>query len=112
MPKAVGLDNGLTDYGDREFARYLRRNPHGGRYLGLRVGRDGRVDPGDLARAAGSLVMIQTRFKGAPSPWSESGAKLQGRRSYTPGGPREGGGGPAPSLPPTPAPSGVSRRVE
>lgn len=50
------------------FARYLRRNPHDGRYFGLSVGRDGRVDPGDLARAAGSLVMIRTRFTGTPSP--------------------------------------------
>ncbi len=50
------------------FARYLRRNPHDGRYFGLSVGRDGGVDPGELARAAGSLVMIQTLLKGAPSP--------------------------------------------
>ncbi len=49
------------------FARYLRRNPHDGRYFGLSVGRDGRVDPGELARTAGSLVMIQTRLKSAPS---------------------------------------------
>src|SRR3712207_4006896 len=26
MPKPVGLDNGFTNYGDREFARYLRRS--------------------------------------------------------------------------------------
>ncbi len=26
MSKAVGLDNGLTNYGDRDFARYLRRS--------------------------------------------------------------------------------------
>jgi dihydroxy-acid dehydratase len=26
MPKPVGLDNGLTNYGDRDFARYLRRS--------------------------------------------------------------------------------------
>lgn len=26
MPKPIGLDNGLTNYGDREFARYLRRS--------------------------------------------------------------------------------------
>jgi hypothetical protein len=50
------------------FARYLRRNPHDGRYFGLSMGRDGRVDPGELARAAGSLVRIQIRFEGAPSP--------------------------------------------
>ena len=49
------------------FARYLRRNPHDGRYFGVRVGRDGRVDPGELTRAAGSLGMIQTRLRSAPS---------------------------------------------
>ena len=50
------------------FACYLRRNPHDGRYFSLSVGRDGRVDPGELARAADSPVKIQTRLKGAPPP--------------------------------------------
>jgi dihydroxy-acid dehydratase len=26
MSQAKGLDNGLTDYGDRDFARFLRRS--------------------------------------------------------------------------------------
>ena len=38
------------------FAYYLKRNPHDGRYSGVRVGRDGRKDPGTLARAADSLA--------------------------------------------------------
>jgi hypothetical protein len=42
------------------FAYYLRRNPHDGRYFGVRVGRDGRADPDDLARAAARLVMVRT----------------------------------------------------
>jgi hypothetical protein len=48
------------------FAYYLSRNPHDGRYFGVRVGRDGRADPGELTRAAGRLVMIRTRL-GEPS---------------------------------------------
>jgi hypothetical protein len=44
------------------FAYYLRRNPSDGRYSGVRVGRDGRTDPGELARAADSLVMIRSRL--------------------------------------------------
>lgn len=43
------------------FAYYLGRNPHDGRYFGVRVGRDGRADQNDLARAADRLVMIRTR---------------------------------------------------
>jgi hypothetical protein len=43
------------------FAYYLRRNPHEGRFFGVRVCRDGRADPEELARAAGRLVM--TRIK-------------------------------------------------
>jgi hypothetical protein len=43
------------------FTYYLRRNPHDGRYFGVRVSRDGRADPGELARAAGRLVMIRSR---------------------------------------------------
>jgi hypothetical protein len=50
------------------FAYYLKRNPRDGRYFGLSVGRDGRVDPGELARATDSLVMIQARLKSAPLP--------------------------------------------
>jgi hypothetical protein len=43
-------------------AYYMKRNPHDGRYFGVRVGRDGRADPGELARAADSLVMIRSRL--------------------------------------------------
>jgi hypothetical protein len=50
------------------FAYYLRRNPHDGKYFGVRVGRDGRADPGELARAAGRLVMIRTRLEEARTP--------------------------------------------
>lgn len=51
------------------FAYYLRRNPHDGRYFGVRVGRDGRADPGELARAAGRLVMIHSsRLEEARTP--------------------------------------------
>jgi hypothetical protein len=46
------------------FAYYLVRNPHEGRYFGVRVGRDGRADPDELARAAARLVMIRTRLDG------------------------------------------------
>ena len=46
------------------FAYYLRRNPHDGRYFGVRVSRDGRVDPEELARAARRLVMIRSRLEG------------------------------------------------
>ena len=48
------------------FAYYLRRNPHDGRYFGVRVGKDGRADPDDLARAATRLVMVRTLLEGAP----------------------------------------------
>ena len=44
------------------FAYYLRRNPHDGRYFGVRVGRDGRADPEELACAADHLVMIRSRL--------------------------------------------------
>jgi len=47
------------------FAYYLRRNPHEGRYFGMRVGRDGCTDPDDLARAAARLVMIRTVLEDA-----------------------------------------------
>ena len=50
------------------FAYYLRRNLHDGRYFGVRVGRDGRADPGKLARAAGRLVMIRSRLEEARTP--------------------------------------------
>jgi hypothetical protein len=45
------------------FAYYLRSNPHDGRYFGVRVGRDGRADPEEVARAAGHLVMIRSRLE-------------------------------------------------
>jgi hypothetical protein len=48
------------------FAYYLQRNPHDGRYFGVRVGRDGRVDPDDLARAASRLIMVRTLLGKAP----------------------------------------------
>lgn len=48
------------------FAYHLRRNPLDARYFGVRVGRDGRADPEELARAAGRLVMI--RLEEAPLP--------------------------------------------
>ena len=44
-------------------AYYLRRNPHDGRYFGVRVGPDGRADGDELARGAGRLVMIRTRLE-------------------------------------------------
>jgi hypothetical protein len=50
------------------FAYYLRRNPHDGRFFGVRVGRDGRADPAELARAAGRLVMIRSRLEEACTP--------------------------------------------
>ena len=52
----------------KRFAYYLRRNPHDGRYFGVMVGRDGRADPGELARAAGRLVMIRSRLEKARTP--------------------------------------------
>ena len=48
------------------FAYYLQCNPHDGRYFGVRVGRDGRVDPDDLACAAARLVMVRTLLGKAP----------------------------------------------
>jgi hypothetical protein len=50
------------------FAYYLRRNPHEGRYFGVGVGRGGRVDPEELARAAGRLAMVRTRLEEARTP--------------------------------------------
>lgn len=50
------------------FADYLRRNPHDGKYFGVTVCRDGRADPGELARAAGRLVMIRSRLEEARTP--------------------------------------------
>src|SRR5215203_6203929 len=47
-------------------AYYLRRNPHDGRYFGVRVGRDGRADPEDLAHAADRLVMVRTLLENVP----------------------------------------------
>ena len=48
------------------FPYYLRRNPHDGRYFGVRVGRDGRADPEDLAHAADRLVMVRTLLENVP----------------------------------------------
>ena len=50
------------------FDYYLRRNPHDGRYFGVRVGRDGRADPEELARAADRLVMIRSQLEEACAP--------------------------------------------
>ena len=49
-------------------AHYLRRNPYDGRFFGVRVDRDSRAEPGELALAAGRLVMIRTRLGEAPTP--------------------------------------------
>lgn len=49
------------------FAYYLGRNPHDGRYFGVRVGRNDRTDPDEVARAAARLVLIRTRLEGARS---------------------------------------------
>ena len=54
------------------FAYYLKRNPHDGGYFGVRVGRDGRTDPGEVTRAAGSLVMSQSRLDETRSPCWEA----------------------------------------
>lgn len=50
------------------FAYYLKRNPHDGKYFGVRVGQDGRADPDELARAAGRLVLIRTVLGNAREP--------------------------------------------
>ncbi len=50
------------------FAYYLRRNPHDGRYFGVRVDRDGSADLEELARAAGRLVMVRTRLGESLTP--------------------------------------------
>ena len=47
------------------FGYYLRRNLYEGRYFGVRVGRNGRAGPGDLARAAARLVMVCPVLKDA-----------------------------------------------
>ncbi len=52
-----------TDVVAERFAYYLRRNPHDGRFFGVKVGRDGGVDSDQLARSAGRLVMIRTRLE-------------------------------------------------
>jgi hypothetical protein len=41
------------------FAYYLRRNPHDGKYFGVRVDRDARADPGEMNRAAGRLITFR-----------------------------------------------------
>lgn len=51
------------------FAYYLGCNPHDGKYFGVRVGRDGRADPDELARAAGRLVLIRTVLEDTSKPW-------------------------------------------
>jgi hypothetical protein len=53
-------------------AYYLRRNPHDGKYFGVRVGRDGRADPGELAHASGRLLMIRSRPKEVHTPIAAS----------------------------------------
>lgn len=50
------------------FAYYLERNPHDGKYLGVKVGQDGGADLGELARAAGRLVMFRTVLEDASEP--------------------------------------------
>lgn len=50
------------------FAYYLRRNPHDGRFFGVRVGRDGQTDPEEVARAARSVVMVRTRLEETLTP--------------------------------------------
>ena len=50
------------------FTYYLRRNPHDGRYFGVKVNRDGRADPEELARAARPLAMIRSRLEEARPP--------------------------------------------
>ena len=61
------------------FAYYLGRNPHEGRYFGVRVGRDGRTDPDELARAVAHLVLIRTRLEGAPTrPYGAPGSNPEG----------------------------------
>ncbi|QIN80169.1 hypothetical protein GBA65_18465 [Rubrobacter marinus] len=52
----------------QRLADYLRRNPHDGRFFGVRIGPDGRADGEDLARAADSLVMIRTQLEEARTP--------------------------------------------
>jgi hypothetical protein len=48
------------------FAYYLRRNPHDGKYFGVRVDRDGRANPEELVRGAARLVMVRIFLQGAP----------------------------------------------
>lgn len=44
------------------------RNAHDGKYFGMRVGRNGRTDPVELARAANRLVMIRTALDDTSKP--------------------------------------------
>ena len=50
------------------FACYQGRNPHDGRYFWVRVGRNARTEPDELARAVAHLVLIRTRLEGAHAP--------------------------------------------
>lgn len=50
------------------FAYYLRRNPHDGKYFGVKADRNGRADPNELDRAADRLVMVRTRLGRARTP--------------------------------------------
>lgn len=54
-------------------AYYLGRNPHDGKYFGVRVDRDGRTDPDELVRAAARLVLIRTRPEGARTSRPDGG---------------------------------------
>ena len=61
------------------FACYQGRNPHDGRYFGVRVGRDGRTDPDELARAVAHLVLIRTRLEGVRTrPYGGPGSNPEG----------------------------------
>jgi hypothetical protein len=61
------------------FAYYLGRNPHDGRYFEVRVGRDGRTDPDELARTVAHLVLVRTRLEGACTrPYGGPGSNPEG----------------------------------
>ena len=49
----------------KRFVHYLRPNPHDARFFGVRLDRDGRANPAELARAADRLVMIRVRLEEA-----------------------------------------------
>ena len=67
------------------FAYYLGRNPHDGRYFGVRVGRDGRTDPDELAHAVAHLVLIRTPLEGVRTrPYGGPGSNPEG--TGAPGG--------------------------